>query len=194
MQRVFLFLFLCMSLVALAAGAPASAQEAPDHQEILKKLEGKMRGARHMAFHPVIVRAVRAQNNEELTMDDIEQRDAEWRSAQEENALQRALRLNEASQVLKTLVEQNPDFNEAFATDNQGANVAMFPMTSDYWQGDEDKWISAFNKGDGRVWIGDIEVDESTGVAAVQVSVPIFNQEETIGVLVIGITQDYLQQ
>lgn len=188
-----LFLSAIVSVTALVAAMPLAAQEETDRQELLEKLEGKLRGARHMAFHPVIVRAVRAQNNQGLSMEAIERRDAEWRSAQDENALQRSLRLNEASRILKTLVKRNPDFNEAFATDNQGANVAMFPVTSDYWQGDEDKWTNSFNEGAGRVFVGELELDESTQTYAVQISAPVLDRGETIGVLVVGVTIDYLE-
>lgn len=189
-----LFVSICMGILVLGGVTQAAAQQQVDREEMLNRLEGKLRGARHIAFHPVIVRAVRGQNNEQLSMDVIQQRDAEWRSSQQGNTLQRSLAQTEASQVLKALVERNPDFNEAFATDNQGANVAMYPVTSDYWQGDEDKWVNSFNDGDGKLWVGDIEVDDSTGIAAVQVSVPVLDQGETIGVLVIGITQQYLQE
>ncbi|HSH41844.1 MAG TPA: PDC sensor domain-containing protein [Arenicellales bacterium] len=185
---------ICVAMIAFGAAARVVAQQGPDRQEVLEKLEGKLRTVRHVAFHPAIVRAVRIQNSEQLGMELIQERDSQWRSSTERTALQRTILSSRASEVLKKLVEQNSDFNEAFATDNQGANVAMFPATSDYWQGDEDKWIQAFNQGDGRLWIGEIEVDESTGLAAVQVSVPIVDQGATIGVLVIGITQDYLQQ
>lgn len=189
-----LFVSMCMGFLAFGGSVPAVAQQEPDREEVLEKLEGKLRAARHMAFHPVIVRAVRSQNQEQLGIEVIQQRDADWRSAQQENALQRSIGQSRASRVLQELVEANPDFNEAFATDNQGANVAVFPSTSDYWQGDEDKWTESFNNGNGRVWVGDVELDESTGQVAVQVSVPILDQGETIGVLVIGITQDYLQE
>jgi len=185
---------ICAVMLVFGAAARVVAQQEPDREEVLEKLEGKLRTVRHVAFHPAIVRAVRIQNNEQLSMELIQERDSQWRSSQEQTALQRTMMSSRASEALKKLVEQNPDFNEAFATDKQGANVAMFPATSDYWQGDEDKWIESFNQGDGRLWIGEIEVDESTGLAAVQVSVPIIDQGTTIGVLVIGVTQDYLQK
>lgn len=192
MRRLFVSMFI--GVLALGAAVPAPAQQEPDRQEVLDKLEGKLRAARHMAFHPVVVRAVRTQNEEQLGIETIQQRDAEWRAAQQGTALQRSIGQSRASRVLQQLVERNPDFNEAFATDNQGANVAMYPATSDYWQGDEDKWTNSFNDGDGKLWIGEVELDDSTGEVAVQVSVPILDQGETIGVLVIGVTQDYLQE
>lgn len=192
MRRIIISLL--AAVVLSVASVDVGAQQTLNHEEVLKKIQGKLRGIRRMAFHPVIVRAVQAQNNQKLTMEVIEQRDTEWRSSQEENSLQRSITNSEASEVLRTFVERNPDYSEAFATDNQGANVAMYPVTSDYWQGDEDKWINSFNGGDGKVWIGGIELDESTNLVAVQVSVPILDQGETIGVLVVGVTQEYLDE
>lgn len=192
MHRI--FISICMGFLIFGGIAGAAAQQKPDREKVLARLQGKLRTVRHMSFHPVIVRAVRTQNNEHLSLDVIKQRDEQWRSAQEENALQRSISQSQASQVLKTFVDRNPDFNEAFATDDQGANVAMYPTTSDYWQGDEDKWIKSFNNGDGKMFIGPVELDESTNTVAVQVSVPILDQGKTIGVLVIGVTQNYLEE
>ncbi|MGA8259497.1 MAG: PDC sensor domain-containing protein [Arenicellales bacterium] len=181
-------------LVVGGIGGVSAQQKQVDREKVLERLQDKLRTVRHMSFHPVIVRAVRTQNNEKLTLDVIKQRDEQWQSTKTENALQREILHSEASQVLKTFVQGNPDFNEAFATDDQGANVAMYPTTSDYWQGDEDKWIKSFNNGNGKLYIGKVQLDESTNTVAVQVSVPILDQGKTIGVLVIGVTQKYLEE
>jgi len=61
------------------------------------------------------------------------------------------------------------------------------PLTSDYWQGDENKWSSSYNMGSGIVFINGIELDESTNTQAAQISVPIKNNGATIGVMVIGV-------
>ena len=71
--------------------------------------------------------------------------------------------------------------------------MAAFPPTSDYWQGDEEKWSESFNDGEGRVFIGPLEFDESTKTTAVQISMPMIHFGETIGVLVVGVTVDYLE-
>ena len=95
--------------------------------------------------------------------------------------------------TLKRQVERSTSFNEAFLTDNQGANVAAFPATSDYWQGDEEKWTASFQNGNGVLFIGPLEQDESTQTLAVQVSAPVFDRGRTVGVLVVGITFTYLE-
>jgi hypothetical protein len=79
-----------------------------------------------------------------------------------------------------------------FLTDNKGANVAAYPPTSDYWQGDEEKFTLSFNDGDGQVFIGPLEFDDSTKKTQVQISAPIREDNETIGVLVLGVSVDYL--
>lgn len=189
-------LLLCLIAAAfvLLAASQAHAQDDIERERVVAGIEPKLRVARHMAFHPTIVRAVIRQNNEQLSPDEIQQRDEEWRSAEGQNALQRRILQNEASQVLKTFIERNADFNEAFATDNQGANVAMFPVTSDYWQGDEEKWQKPFNEDRDEAYIGEMELDESTDTVAVQVSIPVLNRGEKVGILVLGVTQNYLQQ
>ena len=100
---------------------------------------------------------------------------------------------NSAGKFLKRQVERSTSFNEAFLTDNQGANVAAFPATSDYWQGDEEKWTASFHNGNGILFIGPLETDQSTQTLAVQVSAPVFDRGRTIGVLVVGVTFTYLE-
>lgn len=178
----------------LLTASQAQGQEEIDRAQVEAGIERKLRVARHLAFHPVIVRAVLRQNNEQLSLEEIKQRDEAWREAEQQNSLQRGILQNEASQVLETFIERSADFNEAFATDNQGANVAMFPVTSDYWQGDEEKWQRPFNADRDEAFIGEMELDESTDTVAVQISIPILNRGQKIGVLVLGVTQDYLQQ
>lgn len=185
---------LIAAAIVFLTAPQAQAQEELDRERIAAGIEPKLRVARHLAFHPVIVRAVVRQNNEQLSLEEIKQRDEEWREAEQQNSLQRSILQSDASQVLQTFIERSADFNEAFATDNQGANVAMFPVTSDYWQGDEEKWQAPFNADRDDVFIGEMEQDESTDTVAVQISIPILNRGEKIGVLVLGISQNYLQQ
>ena len=60
-------------------------------------------------------------------------------------------------------------------------------MTSDYCQGDEENFIESYNSGDGRFYQGDIVFDESTNSISVQVSIPVFDEGITIGVLIVGL-------
>lgn len=183
-------------LIALAMLPPtlfAQEQDSPSQDELKQLLKTKIRSVQHMALNPRVIRATRRQNSEKLALDLIKQRDEEWKSTEELTHFKRALQENDAGRFLKRVVGINKSFNEAFVTDNQGANVAAYPATSDYWQGDEEKWTASFNDGSGQIFMGPLEYDESTKTYAVQISAPLYDRGRTIGVLVVGVTLDYLK-
>lgn len=162
--------------------------------EVQKLIEPKIRSVMIFAKNPTLIQAVRKQNSENLSLDEIKKRDQEWSSTKELTSFKLSLQQSKAGEFLKNLVETNPAFNEAFLTDNQGANVAAYPATSDYWQGDEEKWTIAFNGGRGQQpFIGKLEKDESTGIVATQISAPVIDQGKTIGVLIIGVKINYFE-
>ena len=162
-------------------------------QEINDLLGVKIRFATHMAFNPSVIRAVAVQNDETVSLDEIKRRDEAWKNADGNLiALIREITGNDVAKYFQRRVENNNAIDEVFLTDNQGANVAAYPATSDYWQGDEDKWIMSYNDGNGEVFIGPLEFDDSTQKTQVQISAPIISNDETIGVLVLGVSVDYL--
>ena len=184
--------FTTLILTALLAPGMVAAQEDIDHAEIEKLLATKVRTVQHMALNPQLIQAVRRQNAQKISLNVVKKLDDDWKGTEELTPFKRSLQQNSAGKLLKRYVSRNPFLNEAFLTDNQGANVAAFPATSDYWQGDEEKWTESFNEGVGKIFVGPLERDESTNTVAVQVSAPLFHQGETIGVLVVGVTFDYL--
>jgi hypothetical protein len=184
---------LLISLAMLPLTLFAQDQDAPSQEELKKLLSTKIRSVQHMALNPTVIRATRRQNSEKLPLDLIKQRDDEWKSTSELTHFKRSLQENDAGRFLKRVVALNKSFNEAFVTDNQGANVAAYPPTSDYWQGDEEKWTVSFNKGSGQIFMGPLEYDQSTRTYAVQISAPLYDRGTTIGVLVVGVTLDYLK-
>ena len=93
---------------------------------------------------------------------------------------------NAVSAYLKKVVKRSEGaFSEIFVMDNKGLNVGQSAKTSDYWQGDEAKWIETFTKG--AIHIGDVEEDESTQTFQVQVSWPLERDGEIIGAITFGI-------
>ena len=163
-------------------------------EEIEDLLSVKIRFATHMAFNPSIIRAVEAQNGSDLPLAEIKRRDESWKAAKDNpNALIRETTQNDVARYFQRRVENNSAIDEVFLTDNQGANVAAYPPTSDYWQGDEEKWTASYNRGQGIVFIGPLEFDESTQKTQVQISAPVISQDKTVGVLVLGVSVDYLQ-
>jgi len=184
---------LLAAALLLPASAAAQQEVGVDEAELRDLLSNKIRVVQHMALNPAVLRDVRRQNGQELDLEEIKERDAEWSESEELTHFKRALQANRSGRLLERIVSSNPDFNEAFVTDSQGANVAAYPATSDYWQGDEDKWSESFNQGRGRIYLGPLELDESTNTYAVQISAPVLDGDETIGVMVVGVTLDYLE-
>ncbi len=184
---------LLITLAMLPASLLAQEQYAPSQEELKQLLGTKIRSVQHMALNPTVIRATRRQNSDKISLDEIKKRDDEWKSTKELTHFKRSLQENDAGRFLKRVIGINKSFNEAFVTDNKGANVAAFPATSDYWQGDEEKWTASYNKGAGQIFLGPLEYDDSTKTYAVQISAPLYDRGATIGVLVVGVTLDYLK-
>ena len=184
------------TLLAVLLMAPAllSAQDVTLSQDEIEELLGvKIRFANHMAYNPNVIRAVETQNAQNLQMAEITRRDEEWKNAGgKPTALINEITRNAVAQYFQRRVENNPAIDEVFLTDNKGANVAAFPPTSDYWQGDEEKFTLSYNNGEGKIYIGPLEYDESSRKTLVQISAPVVSDYQTIGVLVLGVSVDYL--
>lgn len=183
----------CLTMVLATLAGAADAQQDITDDELEDLLRVKVRTVQHMALNPLLVRAVRQQNAQRLSPEEIARRDEAWRATKEMTPFKLSLQTSPAGRFLKDQIQRNNSFNEAFLTDDQGANVAAFPATSDYWQGDEEKWSASFNRGEGQEFRGKLERDESTNIVAVQVSAPVLDRGKTIGVLVVGVTINYLQ-
>ena len=149
------------------------------------------------ADNPVVLAAIRAQNLVTQTYTDAEiaSLDEDWRSeigTPAQPTIDPILD-NAASEFLRGKRDDSGGlFTEIFIMDSRGLNVAASDVTSDYWQGDEGKWTSSFNEGNGKVFIGPLERDASTNKTQVQISAPIISNDSTIGVLVMGVSVDYL--
>ncbi|HNE24737.1 MAG TPA: hypothetical protein PKN93_20110 [Leptospiraceae bacterium] len=145
---------------------------------------------------PVIVEAIKKANakNEKRSMDEIKAADQEWIKAEGISDLMREMLTNDAAQFLKKKQkESDGKYSEIFVMDFQGCNVAMSAKTSDFWQGDEAKFIKSYNDGKGAVFVDKVKFDESTKVPQVQVSLPVLDGNKVIGAITIGVSLDNLQ-
>ena len=134
----------------------------------------------------VLLDAIDAQNAKHagLVQTEIDALDKRWRA--DDDALIDPILANAVSAYLKKVVERSEGaFSEIFVMDNKGLNVGQSAKTSDYWQGDEAKWIETFTKG--AIHIGDVEEDESTQTFQVQVSWPLKRDGEIVGAITFGI-------
>ncbi|MEH6345414.1 MAG: PDC sensor domain-containing protein [Bermanella sp.] len=180
--------------LALILSPLSFGQEAMSQAQLQEVIKDKIAGVKKMSSHSLIVKAVKEQNAKNMSLADIKKIDVEWKASKDLTPFKLSLQKIPVGYYIKRKVELNKSiYSEAFLTDNQGANVTAFPATSDYWQGDEAKWSQSFNGGDGKFYIGEVELDESSGSYATQISAPVISEGVTIGVLVIGIKLSYIE-
>ncbi|WP_085906075.1 PDC sensor domain-containing protein [Kiloniella majae] len=146
-----------------------------------------------------LIKAIRQQNvaNIGLNQKQIIALDQKWRQETEklDHPFIDQLLNNAASKQLQLLKNnKNGLITEIIVTDNKGLNVAISDITSDYWQGDEDKWQKTLPVGPDAVFISDPDIDQSTQQFQIQISVTITDPEnhKGIGSLTVGIDLDLL--
>ena len=146
------------------------------------------------------------QLNSKLDMTAIHQADVKWITASDEGARPewiRAILDSPESAHLHTWQEKQQGlFREILLTDSRGLLVASSEMTSDYYQGDEEKVSQPlqmastpssvrhngwFDRGDGHYPTALIDYDASTGRFLVHISYLIRDGQQLLGVLCLGI-------
>ena len=142
---------------------------------------------------PVLVREAKAQNAKKVALTEIQRIDGEWMKAESELPIQKEKLSNACADRIREIAKQFPAVRETFAMDDQGANVGQNNLTSDYWQGDEDKWQKSFAGGTGGIDVGKAKLDKSAGVVLQQVSLPLADADGTIvGAITFGVAVDGL--
>jgi len=99
--------------------------------------------------------------------------DEKWPGISESDPLADEYLNNRSSNRLKMIVKKDMGIGEVFMTDKFGGLVASSGKTSDFYQADEEWWQEAFHNGEGKVFIGNIEFDESSNQLSLPMAVPI---------------------
>lgn len=148
---------------------------------------------------PLVIDSIKAQNKLHADVDQagIDRMDKTWREESKAGSgpmIDRVLG-NELSAYLKRIQEEsNGLITEIFVMDDKGLNVGQSDVTSDYWQGDEDKWQKTYQQGADAVFVDAVELDESSQRYQTQVSVAIADPAtgNVIGAVTIGIDAEGL--
>lgn len=177
--------------IAVLTATAATAQPKPADLEAAARAEAE--GFRAWTQSPQILAAVREQNAQKTPLSRIRAVDMSWVGEEKLNPRMQVLLSNPCAKSLLSLTGSWPGYREAFVMDNQGALVCMTRKTTDYWQGDEDKWQKSWAEGKGAVYVGPPEEDESTGATLIHVSVPMMDGGKPIGVLTVGVDRDMLR-
>ncbi|MFZ3582044.1 hypothetical protein ACOI1H_07740 [Loktanella sp. DJP18] len=162
---------LSLSLILLAATSPGWAADDAYKAFVTEKVAVWM-------AKPLPQAALAAGNEAHaaLTEEDVSGLDAQWRDqiAASDGALITQVLSGTTSDYLRQIVdESNGVIAEIILMDKRGLNAAVSVVTSDYWQGDEDKFQKTFGQGVGAIHVSAVELDESSGIYVVQVSVPV---------------------
>jgi hypothetical protein len=182
-----------VALMLAAAGALTVAPQAQDEftAPLTELAKGEIAA---FASDPVLIAAILEQNATTSAYDQakIDALDTQWRAevGTASKPLIDATLGNAASQYLAGVQAASAGkYTEIFAMDAAGLNVAQSTLTSDYWQGDEDKFTASFGAGAEAVHIGEIEQDESTQIFQSQVSVPVTDPAtgNIIGAITVGV-------
>lgn len=127
-----------------------------------------------------------------FTKQEITERDKKWREAFAKDDFSYSIDMvnQELSAHLREIKKQSKDMiAEIIITDARGLNFAISDMTSDYWQGDEEKFTEVFSKPATTMHFGEINYDESSKRFQLHLSVPLYTEEkfEPLGVMVFGV-------
>tara|TARA_R110002110_G_scaffold91964_34_gene239370 strand:+ start:1044 stop:1634 length:591 start_codon:yes stop_codon:yes gene_type:complete len=176
-------LFAVASFLCFFSGSIASANS-PSLDLIDDAVLAKIRG---VLSHPIVLISVKAQNSIYGDLDEaaILKLDKQWRA--ETKSDDQPLIASVMSVPLSTFLtlqqaQHQGLFSEVFVMDRNGLNVGQGAVTSDYWQGDEAKFLKTFPVGPDAVFIDEPEFNEDFKTWRAQVSLTFSREGEKLGV------------
>lgn len=190
---LFLILLVATCITALLGGCASERQAsglAYDDSRYVPMSHQYLDTLREVARNPIVIENLKQSNrSNKMTQEQILEADEAWRAAGTEQTKEMKQVLNnEAAEYLDSLHQQHPEFAELFLMDQKGCVTAQNTLTTDYWQGDEDKWAKVFNDKRSNYHVSDIAFDESARLYLHHYSMPIMDQQNRlIGVIAIGI-------
>jgi len=162
----------------LVAAATSSAADAA----LQAKLDAKIEVVKAWAADPVVVAAVKAHNASEPA-DHTAMTQDKWTALTVLDPFVRSFTKTDAAAFLKT--KKTDEVSEAFLSDAKGDKVAFLAKTTNWCHKGKPKHDVPMT---GKVWQGNVEVDESTGMQQIQVAVPVMDGGKAIGSLVVGLS------
>ena len=168
------------------AQAPFSLSKSEEKQ-ILDRLSSS---AKTLLNLPSLLEQVQISNESPLSESEIKRLDQLWikESKQVKHPDGLAMLNLPLSKVFKKWQSQFKGVvTELILTDNQGKNIAISKLTSDYWQGDENKFTKTFKQSKDFNF-DSVTYDASTHHFQVQLSFPVLDDNNShIGVLILGV-------
>ena len=148
--------------------------------EAKTKLEAKVASLKALGSDPELVKAVKEYNvNPPVAYKDMT--NDKWKTLTIMSPEVRAFSKNAIAVHVKTKIDES--VSEMFISAANGCKVAFLSKPSGWSHKGKPKHDLPMT---GKIWFGEVEVDESTGVQAIQVSIPILEGAKPIGSIVFG--------
>lgn len=169
----------CVAGLALALGPCAGAAELTAAARA--KVQAKAQTLKAWAADSAVVAAVKAYNAappaaaKEMTQE-------KWKGLSVLDPAVRAYTKNAAAEALKA--KRDETVTEAFVSGADGGKVAFLGKPSNWSHKGKEKHVQPMA---GQVWVGPVELDDSTGQEQVQVAVPVLDGVRPAGSLVVGL-------
>lgn len=180
MKNLTLLMTLLLSFLAPLQLSFSSPSDLTSEQKI--KLEQRLLQLEKIAADPVLVAAVKERNTQ--TSEAYKQMTQEkWKSASILDPSVRSLAKNPVALILKQTQATDAALSEAFVSAADGTKVAFLSKPTSWSHKGNAKHDQAMQ---GKRWMGKVEVDESSGLRQIQVSVPILIDGKPAGSLVAG--------
>lgn len=170
--------FVACTVIALALFSNVARAEVD--AALKPKIDSALAQAKTWAADPTIVAAVKAANTS--PSEDVKAMTQEkWKGLPVLDSFVRSFTKNDAATKLKSL--KTDAVSEAFVSSADGKKVAFLNKPSNWSHLGKPKHDKPLA---GEVWVGDVEVDESTGQQQIQVSVPVLDNGKAVGSFVVG--------
>ena len=186
---------------ALACGAAAAQDQTAARDQYAARVQ-ELAETELLSWieDPVIIEAIREQNvrHEGMSDEEIASLDHEWRA--ETSSTEKPMVWDLLDRLHSILLRDRREASAGVVTeiivmDKYGLNAAISDPTSDFYQGDEEKYTETYLIGPDTVHVGDYEFDDSTQKWQVQVSLPVIDPDtsEAIGAVTFGIDLSKLE-
>lgn len=184
--------------VAAAVPAPAAKDSAITPDIISPDVIAEMR---ERIIQPVTILSIQAANKAHAGVDQatIDQMDASWKAeakSDEQPLIAEILSSPLSNYLLYIQAGSAGLYTEIFVMDKFGLNVGQSSVTSDYWQGDEDKFQKTYSVGPDAVFIDEAEFHDETKTWRTQVNLTVVDPatKEPIGAVTIEFNLTELQR
>ena len=168
------------ALIGIAQAADSASRITPEMQAAL---DAQKRVVAGWAANPVLVAAVKAQN-QKGPLPGMTNR--AWKARKPDDALVQGFQKNAAGVWLaKKVAGSGGMYREAFLNAAKGEKVAFGAKPTSYIHAGEPKFDVPMS---GKVWEGKPEFDKSSYSYVVQIATPVLSGSMPIGVLVVGVS------